>query len=487
MIKKLVKLTGLALVVLATLLVVRTWLHQPDARDTAKLIEIALDEQAIAERLAEAIRYRTLSNQNVDDLDAEAFEGFIEWVAQTYPSVQENLSLARFGYTLLYRWQGRDPSLQPVLLTGHYDVVPVIPGTESKWQVAPFAGEIKDGIVWGRGALDDKSGVIGILEAVTFLLDQGAQPERTVYLSFGHDEEVGGSRGAGAVTQHLRDQGIQLAWSLDEGSFLFDGLFPGVEPLMAPINVAEKGSLTLDVVALAAGGHSSMPPSTTAVGKLAKAVTKLESNPVPGGLSGLSGAMFEEISRHMPFGQRLLFANSWLFSGILDSVLSQVTFANAMLRTTTAPTMLSGSVKTNVLPIEAIATVNFRIHPRDSVESVTAYVSDLLASDDIEIRPRGGVNASAVSSWESDGFTAIQKSLGEVHGDVVSMPGLMIAGSDSKHYGQVADDAYRFNPFTVTQADLTGFHGTNEKISVNNLANGVRAYIRILVNGAGAN
>jgi carboxypeptidase PM20D1 len=478
---------GLALVVLATLLVVRTWLHQPDARDTAKLIEIALDEQAIAERLAEAIRYRTLSNQNVDDLDAEAFEGFIEWVAQTYPSVQENLSLARFGYTLLYRWQGRDPSLQPVLMTGHYDVVPVIPGTESKWQVAPFAGEIKDGIVWGRGALDDKSGVIGILEAVTFLLDQGAQPERTVYLSFGHDEEVGGSRGAGAVTQHLRDQGIQLAWSLDEGSFLFDGLFPGVEPLMAPINVAEKGSLTLDVVALAAGGHSSMPPSTTAVGKLAKAVTKLESNPVPGGLSGLSGAMFEEISRHMPFGQRLLFANSWLFSGILDSVLSQITFANAMLRTTTAPTMLSGSVKTNVLPIEAIATVNFRIHPRDSVESVTAYVSDLLASDDIEIRPRGGVNASTVSSWESAGFTAIQKSLGEVHGDVVSMPGLMIAGSDSKHYGQVADDAYRFNPFIVTQADLTGFHGTNEKISVNNLADGVRAYIRILVNGAGAN
>jgi carboxypeptidase PM20D1 len=487
MMKKLLTFLGLALVVLATLLVVRTWLHQPDGRDTAKLIEIALDEHAIAERLAEAIRYRTLSNQSVDDLDAEAFEGFIEWVAQTYPSVQENLSLARFGYTLLYRWQGRDPSLQPVLLTGHYDVVPVIPGTESKWQVGPFAGEIKDGIIWGRGALDDKSGVIGILEAVTFLLDQGAQPERTVYLSFGHDEEVGGSRGAGAVTQHLRDQGIQLAWSLDEGSFLFDGLFPGVEPLMAPINVAEKGSLTLDVVALAAGGHSSMPPSTTAVGKLAKAVTKLESNPVPGGLSGLSGAMFEEISRHMPFGQRLLFANSWLFSGLLDSVLSQVTFANAMLRTTTAPTMLSGSVKTNVLPIEAIATVNFRIHPRDSAESVTAYVSDLLASDDIEIRPRGGVNASAVSSWESAGFTAIQKSLGEVHSDVVSMPGLMIAGSDSKHYGQVADDAYRFNPFIVTQADLTGFHGTNEKISVNNLANGVRAYIRILINGAGTN
>ena len=486
MIKKILVFFGLALLVLAVVISIRTWLHQPDTREVQDVVAIDLDEAAIAGRLAEAIRFRTVSNQNVNDLDAEAFEGFIEWVALSYPSVHETLSLERFGYTLLYRWQGRDPSLQPVLLTGHYDVVPVIPGTEAQWQVAPFAGEIEDGVIWGRGALDDKSGVIGILEAVAYLINQGAQPERTVYLSFGHDEEVGGGRGAGAVTQHLRTAGIQLAWSLDEGSFLFDGLFPGVEPLMAPINVAEKGSLTLDVVALAAGGHSSMPPSTTAVGKLAKAITKLESNPVPGGLSGLSGAMFDEISRHMPFGQRLLFANTWLFSGVIDSVLSEVTFANAMLRTTTAPTMLSGSVKTNVLPIEAIATVNFRIHPRDSVESVTAYVSDLLASDDLEIRPRGGVNASAVSSWESAGYNAIQKSLSEVHGDIVSMPGLMIAGSDSKHYGQVADDAYRFNPFTVTQADLTGFHGTNERISVSNLADGVRAYIRILVNGAGA-
>ena len=176
-------------------------------------------------------------------------------------------------------------------------------------------------------------------------------------------------------------------------------MFPGVEPLLAPINVAEKGSVTLDIVALAPGGHSSMPPSTTAVGKLAEAISLL---PVPGGLSGLSAAMFDDISRHMPFGQRLLFANAWLFEPVIVSALSNVTFANAMVRTTTAPTMLSGSI--NVLPIEAVATVNFRIHPRDSVDSVIEHVSDLLASEDIEVRPRSGINASSVSSWDSGDF-----------------------------------------------------------------------------------
>ena len=485
MIRTLLKGVGLALALLATVVLLRTLLHGPIERASLDVVTIELDEQAIASRLAESIRFQTISHQNDDMLDESEFEGFIDWVAATYPLVHSELSLQRFGLTLLYKWEGTDTDLQPVLVTGHYDVVPVIPGTESAWEVPPFAGIIQDGIVWGRGALDDKSGVVGILEAVTYLINQGFKPKRTIYLSFGHDEEVGGRRGAGEVAAYLKDAGIQLAWSLDEGSFLFDGMFPGVEPLLAPINVAEKGSVTLDIVALAPGGHSSMPPSTTAVGKLAEAISLLEANPVPGGLSGLSAAMFDDISRHMPFGQRLLFANAWLFEPVIVSALSNVTFANAMVRTTTAPTMLSGSIKSNVLPIEAVATVNFRIHPRDSVDSVIQHVSNLLASEDIEVRPRSGINASSVSNWDSEGFQVIERSLLETRGDVVAMPGLMIAGSDTKHYGKVADNAFRFNPFVVTQSDLTGFHGTNEKIGVSNLADGVRAYIQILTHGAG--
>ena len=337
---------------LITLVVlVRAFLHSPEMTEEIALVDISLDEQAIAERLAQAIRFRTVSHQRPEEFEADQFTGFIDWVKVSYPEVNADLQLTMAGdYTLLYRWEGSDPSLKPVLITGHYDVVPVLPGTENKWEQPPYEGVIKDGVIWGRGALDDKSAVVAQLEAATQLLKSGFKPARSIYFSFGHDEEVGGVRGAASVVQLLKAQGVQLAWSLDEGSFLFDGLLPGVAARTATINVAEKGSLTLQIVATGAGGHSSMPPKQTAVGVLAQAITRLEEHPVPGGLSGLTGTMFDSISRHMSFGYKVLFANQWLFGGVLEDQLSNSTFGNAMLRTTTAPTMLSGSVKTNVLP-----------------------------------------------------------------------------------------------------------------------------------------
>ncbi len=477
----------LGLVVLLTgVVVVRTMLHQPEVLEPVDRQTIALDEDLIAQHLGEAIRFRTVSHQRAEDFEPEVFEAFIGWVKQTYPEVNEAMELVRLGgYTLLYRWDGTDTGLQPILLTGHYDVVPVIPGSEDRWQHPPFGGEIADGIVWGRGALDDKSGVIAQLDAATHLVQSGFAPKRTVYFSFGHDEELGGGEGAANVARYLKDQSVQLAWSLDEGSFVGDGMMPGVEPLMATINVAEKGSVTLDIVAKAAGGHSSTPPRQTAVGILAQAITALEANPVPGGLSGLSEELFDTASRYMPFGSRLFFANRWLFGWAIEARLSEMPLGNAMLRTTTAPTMLSGSVKVNVLPIEAVATVNFRIHPRDTVESVVEHVKSVVENENVEVRLRGsGRPASAVSSWESAGYGVIERAIREIYGEVVVTPGVMVAGSDSRHYGKVADDAYRFNPMVVRLDDLTGFHGTDEKIGVANLAQGTRTYVRIVSLGA---
>ena len=376
---------------IVAIVLVRTLLHTPVDVPAVEPQTISVDEAAIAEHLAEAIRFRTVSHQRADEFEADQFEGFIAWAEATYPEVHQTMDLSRHGnYTLLYRWRGRDATLAPILLTAHYDVVPVIPGSEADWRHPPFAGVIDDDIIWGRGALDDKSAVVAQFEAATHLLRAGFEPQRTIYFSSGHDEEIGGSQGAGSVTSHLAAQGVQLAWSLDEGSFLFDGLLPGVEPLLAAINVAEKGSVTLQVVALSAGGHSSMPPKQTAVGILARAIIKLEDNPVPGGLSGLGAQMFDTASRHMSFTYRMLFANQWLFGAILEERLSAVNFSNAMLRTTTAPTMLTGSVKVNVLPIEAIATANFRVHPRDTVASVVAHVRSVVQSENVEVRiPEG--------------------------------------------------------------------------------------------------
>ncbi len=476
--------SAIIILVLVSFVVVRTLMHVPQSIESVPKVAIELDESLISRHMASAIQFRTVSNQSRDARANSEFEGFIDWVKETYPAVMSNLHLQQIDHSLLFKWQGTDDSLAPILVTAHYDVVPVIPGTEEKWSHPPFGGEIVDGVIWGRGALDDKSGVIGILEAVTYLLIEGHQPARTVYLSFGHDEEVGGREGAGAIVAYLKSQNVRLNWSLDEGSFLFSGMFPGMDELIASINVAEKGSVTLDIVAEAAGGHSSMPPGQTAVGKLARAITKLEKNPIPGGLVGLGKEMFDTISRHMDFVPRVFFANLWLFDGVIENQLGNVVFANAMIRTTTAPTMLSGSIKTNVLPIEAVATVNFRIHPRDNVDSIIEHVEKTVAADSISVRSRGGRNASVVSDWQSDGFRLIAKSLREVYGDVVITPGLMIAASDSRHYGQIADNAFRFNPFIVNPTDMTGFHGTNEKISVENLMQGVRGYIQIIRHGS---
>jgi len=482
--KKLALVISAILVLSCAVVVVRTLLHTPPPFADITQINIDLDEVAATDHLSTAITFQTVSHQSSSEKQDLEFQGFINWVIATYPEVTSQLSLVMLNQTMLYQWQGLDNQLQPILLTGHYDVVPVIPGSEHKWTHPPFAGESVNGEIWGRGALDDKSGVIGMLEAVTYLLKDGFQPTRTIYLSFGHDEEVGGPEGAAAVAAFLKEKQVQLAWSLDEGSFLFKGMYPGVDTLVAAINVAEKGSITLDIIATAAGGHSSMPPRNNAISDLAQAITRLHENPIPGGLEGLSAKMFNVISRYMPFSTKALFANPWLFGPLIEKQLSASPTTNAMLRTTTAPTMLSGSIKTNVLPIEAIATVNFRIHPRDSTESVTAFVTDTVASDSITVRKRSGVNASAVSAWDTPAFEQIAQSMREVYGDIAVAPGLMVAGSDSKHYAKVADNAYRFNPFVLASEDVSGFHGTNEKISVAAFVQGIKGYIQIIRNGS---
>ena len=480
----LLKIVGALFVMLVAVVIIRTLMHAPPPFADITQVNIQIDEEQAAKHLSEAITFKTVSFQSTVDKQPEEFLKFIEWVKTTYPEVNRDLELVMLNETMLYKWQGSDQTAKPILLTGHYDVVPVIPGSESKWTHPPYSGHIADGVIWGRGALDDKSGVVGILEAVTYLIGEAYQPARTIYLSFGHDEEIGGPNGAGAVTAYLKEKNVQLAWSLDEGSFVLNGILPGLDKMVAAINVAEKGGVTLDITAYGAGGHSSMPPKDNAVGLLAEAIVKLQENPIPGGLEGLSGQMFTDISRYFPFGMRMLFANQWLFGGAIDSQLSESASTNAMLRTTTAPTMLSGSIKTNVLPIEAIAAVNFRVHPRDTPESVLAYVDNLVGNDKVKVTSRGGRGASEVSDWESQGFKDISRSVREVYGEVAVAPGLMIAGSDSRHYGQVADNAYRFNPFIVGQKDLAGFHGTNESMTVENLAKGIRSYVQVIRNGA---
>ncbi len=468
-------------VVLSGVVILRTVLYKPDASKIFETVEISVDGDRIAQNLSQAIRFKTISHQDPAQFEPLAFEGFATWLEAAYPEVHANLTRERIAdYTLLFKWQGRDTGSKPILLTGHYDVVPVIPGTEEQWTHDPFAGDIVDGLIWGRGALDDKSAVIAMLEAATVLLAEGFTPERTIYLSFGHDEEIGGNKGAAGVADHLKAQGVQLAWSLDEGSFVLDDMFPGVTTPIASINVAEKGYVTLELVAHGAGGHSSMPPKKTAVGILAKAIDDLQNSPFPGGMSGGSEGLFEAAGPHLPFSQRIVFANRWLLGGMLEDILAASPTTDAMMRTTIAPTMLSGSIKENVLPITATAVVNFRLHPRDNVDDVIAHVKRAIDNDSIDINVITANEASPVSSDTSDGFVSIANSTTAIYGNVIVASGLTIAGTDSKHYNTVADDAYRYNPMIVGPSELNGFHGTNEKISVENMVHATQFYVHLM-------
>lgn len=487
MIKKLFGLLLVVVVALAAVVLYRAWSFKPLPQPAVQAADYAIDGNAVAQRLSQAVQFATISVQPPAVADAAPFEGFIGWLETAYPEVHAQLKRDRLGgNSLLFTWAGKDATAQPVLLTGHYDVVPVIPGTEKDWKHPPFGGVIADGYVWGRGTLDDKGAIITMLDAVTFLLKQGFQPKQTVYLSFGHDEEVSGEQGASAVTAYLKSQNVRLAWSLDEGSFVLDGIVPGIATPTASINVAEKGYLTLELTAKGAGGHSSMPPRETAVGVLANALVKLQQAPVPGGLDGIAADSFNALARNMPFGMRVLFANQWLFGPLIESQMGKSPTTNAMLRTTTAPTMLSGSVKENVLPIEAVGVVNFRLHPRDTVESVTAYVKQTVNDERVSIAVRGTAsNASPVAGTDTPAFRAMADAVRRSYGEVVVAPGLTIAATDSKHYGQVSDNAYRFNPMLITPQDLTGFHGTNERLSVENLVRATRFYVDLLKSTGG--
>ena len=471
------KVVGVLLVGLLGVLIFNAVRYTPVENAPLKpMTLIHPDADKLAKQLSEAITFKTISWENGNPDDYAGFRAFQQWLEHTYPNVFEQLSLTRINtHTLLLRWNGKEGNAQPVLFSAHYDVVPVNPGTENEWSHSPFAGDIADGYIWGRGALDDKSAAIALMASVSGLLKTGFTPKQDIYIALTHDEELGSEDGAVAVTQWFRDQNITPAWSLDEGSFVLDGIVPGVDKGI----VSEKGYLTLKLTAHGEGGHSSMPPEETAVTVLAEALVKLKDAPLPGGLEGISEKMYGDIARNMDFSKRLLFANLWLFRPLLSSVLDDTNSGNAMMRTTTAPTMLSGSVKSNVLPATATATINFRLHPRDTVDDVVIWVTAAINDERVKLEVGEFIEASPVAATDQAGFIQLVQTTRAVYPEAIITPGLTIAATDSRFYGDITN-AYRFNPMVINNDDLAGFHGTNERVSIENLVRATQFYTALM-------
>jgi len=447
-----------------------------------------IDKLAVATRLSKGIQFATITHMDPEKKDPQVFKDFHRFLKQSFPMVHASLELEMVSeLSLLYRWKGTDASLKPMMLMSHQDVVPVDPESRDRWVHAPFSGAISDDIIWGRGAVDIKSGVLGILEATENLLSKGFQPKRDVYLAFGHDEEIGGNEGAKIIAQTLRDRKLDFEFILDEGgSIVGGGIIPGVERPIALVGIAEKGYVSLQLKATDVGGHSSMPPKHTALGVIAKALVDLEASPFPANME-YSRTMFENIGPAMGTLEKAVFANMWITEPIVEKILSGSKTTNASVRTTTAVTMAKGSSKDNILPSEASAVINFRIMPGETGETVLAHAKSIINNEAVEVTMKGGFSGdpSSVSVSDNAQFSQIKDAIHRVtqDEDLIVTPYLTMAGTDAKHYEGLSDSIYRFAFNRFSPDTLERMHGLNEQIKVDDYVDVVK-FFRELILGA---
>ncbi|WP_316166431.1 MULTISPECIES: M20 family peptidase [unclassified Bradyrhizobium] len=472
---------------LVAVVLVNMFRHGSRQLDVAALPKISIDAEAAAQRLAAAVRFRTISSSDDPELNADAFAALKAHIEASFPAfhvaaTQEVVA----GHSLLYLWKGSDAAAKPIALLAHQDVVPVAPGTEPDWAVPPFAGVVKDGFVWGRGAWDDKGNLYAILEAAEALIKAGFKPKRTIYFAFGHDEEVGGTRGAKAISAVLAARNVRLDFVIDEGLLISEGGIRGLDKPAALVGVAEKGYASLVLTARATPGHSSMPPRDTAIGMMSAALAKLEANRLPMRIDGTVGEMFDTLAPEMSGINRAVLSNLWLIKPLLFGEFAKSGPAEAMVRTTTALTIFNAGDKDNVLPGNASATVNFRLLPGDTEAGIIDHVRQTVANDRISITSlRGNREPPPVTSTAGPSYQLVNRTIREIFSDAVVAPGLMVAGTDSSHYAGIADSIFRFSPLRATTEDLKRFHGTNERLSVEGYADMIRFYRRLLEAAAG--
>ena len=483
----LMRLLGMTFALVLCVALVQTLRYDAVQALVEPAVPVAVPDAA-AERLAGSLRIATISADNPDAFDAQAFAEMHEYLARVFPRAHAALRRETVGgHSLLYMWEGADTSLKPILLVGHMDVVPVEPGTERSWLYPPFSGRIADGFIWGRGAIDNKSTVVGALEAIEMLLAEGFRPTRTAYLAYGHDEEVGGKGGAREIAALLRSRGVELEMVLDEGGVIGDGVLPGIADPVALVGIAEKGFVSLELIVRGAGGHSSLPPAQSAVGIVSAAVAKLEQHQMPARLEGPAREMFERIGPRFPYPQRAIFANLWLTRPLVLRTLQRSPATNAMVRTTTAATMFQSGTKDNVLPSHARAVVNFRILPGDSIADVVDHVRRTIDDERVQIQTGGRFTAepSAVSSTDSSGFRMLEKAIRSTAPDAVVTPYLVVVVTDARYYSALSRQVFRFLPLRLTSRDLDRMHGANERLGVGEYQAAVRTYRQLILNAAG--
>lgn len=462
-----------------------TFKSQQLAVDLVEKIDIP--NEAV-EHLQTALRIKTISFENAEEFDSTQFALFNQFLKETYPLADSLLNHQTFNkYSHLYEWKGSNASLKPIVLMGHIDVVPI--ASPEKWSVDPFGAEIKESKIWGRGTIDDKFSVIGILEAVEMLLTEDFEPERTVYLAFGHDEEVGGDLGAVAIVNYLKNLGVEAEYVLDEGYAITQKLIPGIEPDVAMIGIAEKGSTTIEFTVDLEGGHSSQPSPETAIDVLARAISKLKAEPLEATISEAMSGFIDQLGPEMGFVNKMAFANKQIFKPLIISTYEGASNAgNALVRTTTAPTIFEAGIKENVIPTSARALVNFRIIPGQNAEDVMDHCLKAINDERVKAKFYGfNTNPSPVSPVDSWGYETINKSIKQIFEATFTAPNLVIAATDSRHFSPISDNIYRFVPYHINEENISTFHGIDEHIPVEDYKDAIRFYKQLISNSSQKN
>lgn len=458
---------------------------QPAAGEPFALPEVDADD--VAAHLGAVVRHRTITvlgttGEPQPGADRASFERLRRELAELYPLAHAAMKLELIEDSLLYTWRGSDEDAAPVLFAAHTDVVPVEGGTEDDWTHPPFSGAVAEGYVWGRGSIDDKLGVVGLLEAVELLVARGVRPRRTVLLAFGHDEETGGSEGARSLAAELERRGVRPWFAFDEGGAIIEDMLPGISAPVALVGVAEKGYATVELKLAGEGGHSNIPPARSTIGRLGEAVARLEAEQMDTDIRGGTSLMVDAITPHAPFSWRILLANRWLFDPLIAWLLGQEQASNASVRTTTAVTRFDAGVADNVVASRARAVVNFRLLPGDTVEGIVEHVRGVVDDPEIEVRCVGGCReATPQSNVDGEAFALVRRVMTSVYPEAVLAPYLVIGGTDVRHYQPLTEEgAFRFLPVRLTPADRARMHGTDERIRVEDLGAAVQFYALLI-------
>lgn len=336
---------------------------QKHPHNTGNRIPSQVDSTAVR-NLQECVSIASISYDDSVHQDFSGIDSLVHSLFRKYPAAFSNLKCDTINsHSLLLQWRGTDSLKKPVILYAHMDVVPAEEDSSRGWRFDPFNDEISYDTIRGRGTVDDKLGVIGIMEAIERLVKRGFHPKRDIYIAFGHDEETGGLEGAAMIAKELEKRNVKAAWLLDEGGMIAEGIVPFVKDPVALVMVAEKGYMTVELTVESNGGHSSFPPKDSPIDILSAAVMRLKESPPERSISGTVSTFMEHVGPAMKFPFNVIFANPWLFSPVIMNEYEKIPEGNATIRTTRAFTMSHSGVKENVLPAHASVTVNLRILP----------------------------------------------------------------------------------------------------------------------------